>query len=184
VHRPRRRRPPAFTLAEIAVVVAAIGVALSLGVAGIVEMTVTQKRNASLAMANLAVREQRALALERRTPRFVKPASAGAGLVTGTAQVDGTDCSELVVDPVTPTPGIEVDGQLICFNENGESIIDDRRTLQFRIPGETIALAEVTVFKAGTLAWTGAIVQSASLADTNLTVKSIATQDTNLAVFQ
>jgi type II secretory pathway pseudopilin PulG len=182
--RPRRRRHPAFTLAEIAVVIAAIGVALSLGVAGILEMTVTQKRNASLAMANLAVREQRALALERRTPRFVKPASAGTGLVTGTAQVDGNNCTELASDPVTPTPGIDVTGQLVCFNENGESSIDDRRTLQFRIPGETIALAEVTVFKAGTLAWTGAIVQSASVADTNLTVKSIATQEVAGTVFE
>lgn len=169
------RSARAFSLLELAVVGAAVAVAITVGVAGINEMATTQKRNASLALANLALREQRALALERRTGRFVKPAPSGSGLITGTATVAGTACTEATEDPVTPTPGIVVDGELVCFTRDGESAATTPSRLQFRIPGALAPLAEVSVYKAGTLSWSGAtFIQSGGIAETSFTVKSVA----------
>lgn len=183
--RPSHRSLRGFTLAELAVVAAAVAVVIGIGAVGVVEMTATQKRNASLALANLTLREQRALALERRTGRFVRP-QTGGGLVTGTATITGSTCVEDTEDAVIATPGLEVGGATrVCFSRDGDSPAPAAQVLQFRVPGEAVSLATVAVYPAGVLAWTGVSFASSGLkADTNFSVERFAFDRNNAQLSQ
>ena len=177
-----RRLPKAgrgFTLLELALVLAMVGVATSIGLVSLVDMVTVQKRNAALSLANLTLREQRALALETRKPRYVKPAAGGSGVVIGLATVaDGTsDCVEDTGPTQTITMGgLKVGGDRVCFTADGNTDDDGASDLTFRIPGASADLAAVEVFPAGVMRWSGAGIfkMSSGLAMTSISVKTFA----------
>jgi len=160
----QRRLARAFTLAELAVVVALIGVAMGLGVASMVDMVGVQRRNAALAQANLTLREERARALEARRPRYVMPDPVGNGLVVGTATAirDVNEavigCTGFVIEQRIELPTLEARGDPVCFVEDGSTDSQIPLTLDFvpaNAPGGTDPVAEVKVFPAGTMKWLG-----------------------------
>ncbi|MDP2340495.1 MAG: type II secretion system protein [Deltaproteobacteria bacterium] len=172
-----------FTLAELAIVAAMIGIAMAIGLASLVDMVTVQRRNAALSIANLTLREQRALALETRKPRYVKPSPSGAGVVIGQASVTpGTTplSSPTCTEDATPTQlidmaGLQVSGERICFTSDGTTDDNGTSDLSFRTPGAPSALAAVSVFPAGTMRWSGAgLFQMSGFAMTSISVKSIA----------
>jgi type II secretory pathway pseudopilin PulG len=176
----RFARVRAFTLIELGVVVAMIGVAMAIGLASFVDMVAVQKRNASLSIANLTLREQRALALETRKPRYVKPSPSGNGVVIGKASFDATTPGATCTEDPTPTQtipmsGLQVSGERVCFTADGNTDDNTPSELSFRAPGDTTALAGVSVFPAGTMRWSGAgLFQMSGFAMTSISLKSIA----------
>lgn len=177
-----RHRQRGFTLAEMAVVVAVIGVGLALGLTSIVDIARAQQKNAALAEANLALREERAKALESRKPRFVKPDPVGTGLVVGSATITtvGTTvtCSEGPIERRLDLGPIKARGERVCFTPDGTTQSEAPLKLDF-VPKDgstTAALAEVKVFPAGTLRWTGTSLFKATACTPSISVQNIANQ--------
>jgi len=179
-----------FTLAELAIVLAMIGIAMAIGLASLVDMVTVQRRNAALSMANLTLREQRALALETRKPRYVKPSSSGAGVVIGQASFNSTTPAAVCTEDATPTQtidmaGLLVTGERVCFTADGNTDDNSPSDLSFRAPGAPVALAGVSVFPAGTMRWSGAgLFQMSGFAMTSISVKSIANASISTAFIQ
>lgn len=144
----------AFSMAEIMVVSVIVGVFAAVGVPSLVSIVGSAKRNHDLAKVNLAVREQRALALEQRTVRFLEPLPAGGGLSIRTGTVAGTGagrtCTGGAVIGEVLTPALTLDGDSLCFNEDGVSGFGTQRTML--VTGSPTTLR---VMPAGTTEWTG-----------------------------
>jgi prepilin-type N-terminal cleavage/methylation domain-containing protein len=176
-----RRRPRGFTLAEIAVVVAIIGVSLALGLTSMADMVAVQRKNAALAQANLTLREERARALETRRPRYVKPAPIGTGLVLGNATVNaGGTCVEGPVEQRVDLPTVKVTGDRVCFTQDGNTDVTLPIALDFKPAGGGASLASVDVFPAGTLRWSGSsLFQLRTAAIPSISVRNIADQTIN-----
>jgi prepilin-type N-terminal cleavage/methylation domain-containing protein len=170
-----------FTLVELAVVVAVIGVAVGLGLASMADITATQRRNAALAEANLALREERARALESRRARYVKPDPVGNGIVIGGATVvtatDGTvTCTDGPVEQRLDLGPVEARGDRVCFTADGTTQAEAPLKLDFALVGSAELLAEVKVFPAGTAKWAGTTLFAVSTVTPSISVKNIADQ--------
>lgn len=176
-----KRRARGFTLAEIAVVVAIIGVSLALGLTSMVDMVAIQRKNAALAQANLTLREERARALETRRPRYVKPSPIGTGLVVGNATVNaGGTCVEGPIEQRVELPTVKVTGERVCFTQDGNTDLTVPIALDFKPAGGGASLASVDVFPAGTLRWTGStLFHLRSAAIPSISVRNIADQTVN-----
>jgi prepilin-type N-terminal cleavage/methylation domain-containing protein len=184
---PRRGR--GFTMVELAVVVAMIGVAMGLGLASMADIAATQRRNAALAEANLALREERSRALESRRPRFVKPDPVGNGLVIGGATIvtnqNGTvSCTDGPIEQRLDLGSVEARGDRVCFTPDGTTQADVPLQLDFAIAGDAKPLAGVKVFPAGTVKWSGTSLFKVSGCTPSISVKNIANQTVNQVYLQ
>lgn len=176
----QKRSQGAFTLIELAIVLAIIGVMVSLAGFGFAAMMETQRQNAALAEANIALRDERAKALESRTPRFVRPDPAGGAILVGSARVGtGGRCTVDTVERRIPMNGLDVDGDTICFTEDGNTDDTEPLGFDFKHPGTTTPCASVGVFPAGTMRWTGtSLFRSDGVAVTSISVKNVARANT------
>lgn len=177
----------AFTLAELAVVLAMIAIAMAIGLMSIVDSVRTQQRNAALSLANLTLREQRSQALESRKPHFVRPAAGGKGVVLGTAtSVDAAGkCSGLIPKQTIELAGLRVSGSSICFTEDGNTDDSNSQDLNFAVPGATGNVAAVSVFPAGTFRWSGmSLFRMSGLAMTSISFRSVANANISLTQLQ
>jgi prepilin-type N-terminal cleavage/methylation domain-containing protein len=177
----------AFTLVELAVVVAVLGVSMALGVGGIVNTVAVHRQNAALAEANLALREERSRALETRRPRFVRPDPTGNGLLigsattttTGTGASATTTCTDGPVEQRLDLGPIKATGDRVCFTEDGNTDADAPLTLGF-VASTSTSPIEVKIFPAGTLRWTGAsLFLSSKAVVPSISVHNIAAQTFN-----
>lgn len=170
-----------FTLVELAVVVAMIGIGMALGIASMVDITRAQRRNAALAEANLALREERARALESRRARYVKPDPGGNGLVIGgaialTATDGSVTCTDGPVEQRLELGAVEARGDRVCFTADGTTQAERPLQLDFALPGSAAPLAEVKIFPAGTVKWAGTSLFKGSSSAPSISVKNIANQ--------
>jgi len=189
MNRPRRTNQ-GFTLVELAIVAAVVGVAMTMAVGSFVQTVQAQKRNAALSLANLTLREQRSQALESRIPHFVRPAPGGSGVVVGRALFNRTTgkCGATTSSTNLLLEGLKVSGSNICFTPDGTT--DDVNTQDLRFDpsgggGPPTGLARVEVFPAGTFRWTGVtLFRSSGLAMTSISFRSVANADISLAELQ
>lgn len=176
----RRSAHRGFTLAEMAVVVAVLGVSLSLGIASIVDIARVQQHNAALAEANLALREERARALESRRPRFVKPDPVGTGLVMGSATITqvGTTitCDEGPVEQRLALGSVTASGDRVCFTQDGTTHSNAPLNLNFKTASNDTSVADVKVFPAGTVRWEGTTLFKATACTPSISVQNVANQ--------
>ena len=140
----------AFTLVEVCVVVAIAGLLASIGMVGMGEMTRAARVNSQLAIVDVEVREARALALERRVAFFVKPASTGITIGTGTCSDPDTCTPSLGGVRVVPLPDLTVTGDTLAFNSDGRPPLSETKTLKL---GDG---RELELGGAGTFRWVGA----------------------------
>lgn len=176
-------------MVELAVVVAMIGIGMGLGLASMVDIAATQRRNAALAEANLALREERARALESRRPRFVKPDPVGNGLVIGGATVvtntDGTvTCTDGPVEQRLDLGAVEARGDRVCFTPDGTTQSEVPLQLDFGVAGASAPLAAVKVFPAGTVKWSGTTLFKVSSCTPSISLKNISNQTVNPVLLQ
>jgi type II secretory pathway pseudopilin PulG len=179
-----RHRATAFTLVEVIIVISLASIAIGVSVMGITEMAAVQKRNAALAETNIALRDQRARALESQAGTYVDPRPNGT-LVTGLANISGSSCTVQTTEGVVDLAGMAVGGSIVCFDENGAMVSSTpQQLLTFTIPGESAPAFEVTVFKLGTIKWTGTSLFAASdrLVETSLTVEQVAIDKATLSL--
>jgi len=169
-----------FTLAELAIVVAMIGVGLAIGLVSIVDIAKAQAQNAALAEANLALREERAKALEARRARFVKPDPTGTGIVMGSATITRTGstitCTEGPVEHRVPLGPVKAFGDRVCFSEDGTTQATAPLKLSFKTVVEGQPVADVKVFPAGTVRWSGTALFKATACTPSISVQNIANQ--------
>lgn len=189
MNRRRLRSLHGFTLVELAIVAAVVGVAMTMAVGSFVQTVQAQKRNAALSMANLTLREQRSQALESRIPHFVRPAPGGSGVVLGRATFNRTTgkCGTATSSTTLLLDGLKVSGSNICFTPDGTT--DDVNTQDLRFDpsggGATGGLARVEVFPAGTFRWTGmTLFRSSGLAMTSISFRSVANANISLTQLQ
>jgi prepilin-type N-terminal cleavage/methylation domain-containing protein len=137
-----------FTLIEVCVVVAIAGILASIGMVGMGEMTRAARVNSQLAMVDVEVREARALALERRVAFFVKPASTGITIGTGTCS-DPDTCLPVGGVREVALPDLTVTGDTLAFNSDGRPPLSEAKTLKL---GDG---RELELGGAGTFRWVG-----------------------------
>lgn len=151
-------------MVELAAVLAVLGVAMALGAGSLVDTVAVHRQNAALAEANLTLREERARALETRSARFVRPDPSGNALLigsavattTGTGATATTNCVDGPVEQRLDLGPIKATGDRICFTEDGNTDANVPLALGFKTNAGATPMAEVQIFPAGTLRWSGA----------------------------